>query len=325
MFRAFFGHKRWWVWAWLGSALILLGTWYKVQLSVQINDWFGAFYDSVQKALSQPGSITETSYLGLLLSFFQIAGIFVLVAVLQEFFAKHFVFRWRTAMNDFYVAHWSRLRQIEGASQRVQEDTMRFARLMETLGLGLMDSLLTLMAFLPILWTLSEKVTALPWIGPVPHSLVYVALLFAILGTVLLAGVGGKLPGLEYANQRVEAAYRKELVIGEDDPLRAAPPTLKALFTAVRTNHFRMYFHYMYFDAAKWSYLQAGVLVPYIALAPSIVAGAFTLGVMEQIARAFSQVQESFQYLVRSWSSIVELVSVFKRLRAFEKTLQDSP
>ena len=321
MFRAFFGSKRWWVWAWLGSALILMGTWYKVQLSVQINDWFGAFYDSVQKALSQPGSITEASYLGLLLSFFQIAGIFVLVAVLQEFFSKHFVFRWRTAMNDFYIAHWDRLRQIEGASQRVQEDTMRFARLMETLGLGLMDSLLTLLAFLPILWTLSEKVTALPWIGPVPHSLVYVALLFAIFGTVLLAGVGGKLPGLEYANQRVEAAYRKELVIGEDDPTRAAPPTLQDLFKAVRTNHFRMYFHYMYFDAAKWSYLQAGVLVPYIALAPSIVAGAFTLGVMEQIARAFSQVQESFQYLVRSWSSIVELVSVFKRLRAFEKAL----
>ena len=321
MFRAFFGSKRWWVWAWLGSALILMGTWYKVQLSVQINDWFGAFYDSVQKALSQPGSITEASYLGLLLSFFQIAGIFVLVAVLQEFFSKHFVFRWRTAMNDFYIAHWDRLRQIEGASQRVQEDTMRFARLMETLGLGLMDSLLTLLAFLPILWTLSEKVTALPWIGPVPHSLVYVALLFAIFGTVLLAGVGGKLPGLEYANQRVEAAYRKELVIGEDDPTRAAPPTLQDLFKAVRTNHFRMYFHYMYFDAAKWSYLQAGVLVPYIALAPSIVAGAFTLGVMEQIARAFSQVQESFQFLVRSWSSIVELVSVFKRLRAFEKAL----
>ena len=324
MFRAFFGSKRWWVWAWLGSALILMGTWYKVQLSVQINDWFGAFYDSVQKALSQPGSITEASYLGLLLSFFQIAGIFVLVAVLQEFLAKHFVFRWRTAMNDFYIAHWDRLRQIEGASQRVQEDTMRFARLMETLGLGLMDSMLTLLAFLPILWTLSEKVTALPWIGPVPHSLVYVALLFAIFGTVLLAGVGGKLPGLEYANQRVEAAYRKELVIGEDDPTRAAPPTIKDLFRAVRTNHFRMYFHYMYFDAAKWSYLQAGVLVPYIALAPSIVAGAFTLGVMEQIARAFSQVQESFQYLVRSWSSIVELVSVFKRLRAFEKTLKES-
>lgn len=323
MFRAFFGSRRWWVWAWLGSALILIGTWYKVQLSVQINDWFGAFYDSVQKALSQPGSITEASYLGLLLSFFQIAGIFVLVAVLQEFFSKHFVFRWRTAMNDFYIAHWARLRQIEGASQRVQEDTMRFARLMETLGLGLMDSLLTLLAFLPILWTLSEKVTALPWIGPVPHSLVYVALLFAIFGTVLLAGVGSKLPGLEYANQRVEAAYRKELVIGEDDPTRAAPPSLQDLFRAVRTNHFRMYFHYMYFDAAKWSYLQAGVLVPYIALAPSIVAGAFTLGMMEQIARAFSQVQESFQYLVRSWSSIVELVSVFKRLRAFEQTLQE--
>ncbi|MEZ5726922.1 MAG: SbmA/BacA-like family transporter [Burkholderiaceae bacterium] len=221
-------------------------------------------------------------------------------------------------MNDFYVANWAYVRHIEGASQRVQEDTMRFARIMEGLGVSFMRSVMTLFAFLPILWTLSEKVTELPWIGKVDHSLVFVALFSAILGTVLLAVVGVKLPGLEFHNQRVEAAYRKELVHGEDDASRADPESVRRLFADVRFNYFRLFFHYLYFDVAKWSYLQFSVLFPYIALGPTIVAGAFTLGTMQQIVRAFGKVEDSFQYLVHSWSTIVELISVFKRLRAFE-------
>jgi peptide/bleomycin uptake transporter len=90
------------------------------------------------------------------------------------------------------------------------------------------------------------------------------------------------------------------------------------LFSHVRENYFRLFFHYMYFDIAKFSYLQFGVLVPYIALGPTVVSGAITLGVMQQIVRAFGRVEMSFQFLVRSWSTIVELISVYKRLRAFE-------
>ena len=144
------------------------------------------------------------------------------------------------------------------------------------------------------------------------------AVLFALLGTVVLAAVGMKLPGLEFNNQRVEAAYRKELVHAEDDVLRGTEPVVKDLFEQVRKNYFRLFFHYMYFDVAKFSYLQFGVLVPYIALGPTVVAGAITLGAMQQIVRAFGRVEMSFQFLVRSWSTIVELISVYKRLRAFE-------
>ena len=75
----------------------------------------------------------------------------------------------------------------------------------------------------------------------------------------------------------------------------------------------------------RYGYLQASVLIPYIALAPSIVAGGLTLGVMQQVIRAFGRVENSFQYLVRSWTTIVSLISVYKRLRAFEATLQDKP
>ena len=318
MFKSFFLSRHFALWGWPGAALIFFGTWYQVQIDVAINEWFGGFYDLVQKALSAPGAITLGEFFGFLLSFGKLAGIYVLVAVFLSFYSKHWVFRWRQAMNDYYMQHWQELRHIEGASQRVQEDTKRFAFIMETLGSNMMDALMTLIAFLPILWELSKKVSEIPVFGQVDHALVYVAVLFALLGTVVLATVGIKLPGLEFNNQRVEAAYRKELVHAEDDAQRGSEPVVKDLFAHVRENYFRLFFHYMYFDVAKFSYLQFGVLVPYIALGPTVVAGAITLGVMQQIVRAFGRVEMSFQFLVRSWSTIVELISVYKRLRAFE-------
>jgi peptide/bleomycin uptake transporter len=307
-----------------GTALILVATWYKVELDVQINEWFGSFYDLIQKALSEPGSLNVAAYYQQLASFGRIAGIYMVVSVVLDFFIKHYVFRWRTAMNDFYVSHWSVVRAIEGASQRVQEDTMRFAKLMEDLGVSFMQSMLTLLAFLPILWGLSEGIRELPVIGPLPRALVWVALASAAFGTVLLGLIGFKLPGLEFENQRREAAYRKELVYGEDHADRAEPQKLAQLFSEVRRNYFRLFFHYLYFDVAKWSYLQFSVLVPYVALGPTLVAGGLTLGVMQQVVRAFGKVQESFQYLVNSWGTIIELISVYKRLRAFEQRINEA-
>jgi peptide/bleomycin uptake transporter len=207
----------------------------------------------------------------------------------------------------------------------VQEDTMRFARIVEGLGVDLVRSLMTLAAFLPILWTLSDKITEIPVLGAIPHSLVWVSLAWAGFGTLLLAVTGILLPGLEFQNQRVEAAYRKELVYGEDHPDRATPPVAASLFQQVRRNYFRLFFHYLYFDVVKWSYLQASVLVPLVAMGPTVIAGVVTLGVFQQIARAFDKVTESFQYLVMSWSTIIELISVYKRLRAFEARIHDEP
>ena len=76
-----------------------------------------------------------------------------------------------------------------------------------------------------------------------------------------------------------------------------------------------MYFHYLYFNAVKWSYLQGMVIVPYLALAPTIVTGAITLGFVQQIIRAFGRVEGSMQYILKAWPTIIELASVYKRLR----------
>ena len=321
MFK-FFTNKQWFLWSVFGSIIILSATAYIVYIDVQINKWFGEFYDVLQKALTDPGSVNLNEFLGWLYKFARLAAIYIIVLIFSDFFTSHYTFRWRTAMADFYHNQWNKAHLIEGASQRVQEDTLKFARIMEGLGVELLRSIMTLVAFLPILYTLSEKVTELPWFGQVNHSMVWVAIITALGGTILLALVGIKLPGIEYDIQKKEAAYRKVLVLGEDNLDKAASPVINNLYDGVRKIHYKMYFHYLYFNAAKWSYLQGMVIVPYIALAPTIITGAVTLGFIQQIARAFGRVESSLQYLVRSWPIIVELISVRRRLYEFEKQIE---
>lgn len=104
----------------------------------------------------------------------------------------------------------------------------------------------------------------------------------AIFGTILLATVGVKLPGLNFANQRVEAAYRKELVFGEDSADRADPPTVRELFTGVQKNYFRLYYHYTYFNLARYAYLNMVGYAPLLTMAPTILAGALTAAALSR-------------------------------------------
>ena len=324
-FWSAFSPHRWQRWSVLGSALILFTTYFGVQVSVAINAWYGPFYDMVQKGLSTPGAVSAADFYWGAVDFAGIAFLAITVGVVSLFFVSHYIFRWRTAMNDYYMLHWQKLRHIEGAAQRVQEDTMRFSSTLEQLGVSLVKSIMTLIAFLPVLFTFSEKVSELPIVGVIPHALVWAAIVWAIFGTGFLALVGIKLPGLEFNNQRVEAAYRKELVYGEDHADRAEPVTMRELFKNVRHNYFRLYFHYVYFNVARIFYLQADNIFPLLLLIPSIVAGKLTLGLMSQISNVFDQVRGSFQYLVNSWTTIIELLSIYKRLRSFEAAIDGGP
>jgi peptide/bleomycin uptake transporter len=315
----------WAHWSIPGTALIIFVTYYQVQVGVAINNWYGPFYDLVQAAVAKTRPVTAAEFYGHIIVFLEIAMVAVFIAVLNRFFVRHYIFRWRTSMNHYYIAHWPQLRKVEGASQRVQDDTMRFAASVEQLAVSLVGSVMTLIAFLPVLLKFSTVVTVLPFVGQVPHALMVAAILWSIFGSALLALAGIRLPGLSFLNQRVEAAYRKELVYGEDDPSRAEPPTLSELFSDIRRNYFRLYLNYMYFNVAQYGYLQLDSIFPSFILVPALVAGALTLGTMTQILNAFSQVSNSFQYLVNSWDYIIELLSIYKRLQGFEATIHGEP
>ena len=321
MFR-FFTTRKWFLWGWLGSAIILSSLWIQVEIDVKINEWFGEFYDMIQKALGAPNSITITEYWASLFSFITLAGIYVAVYVVVNFFTQHFLFRWRTAMVEWYHSVYEKARKIEGASQRVQEDTIKFSRMMEGLGTALIESIMILIQFIPILLGLSFGIPIF-FFGDWQYGLITGALLWTIGGTVFLIGLGWilRLVGVEYDIQKKEAAYRKILVIAEDDG-SVRPKKIEEFFDDVRKIHFLSYLRYLYFNIGRIAYLQANVLSAYVFLAPAIVAGVMTLGVMQQIIRAFGRVEGSLQYLLKAWPTIIELASVYRRLREFEKQIK---
>jgi peptide/bleomycin uptake transporter len=314
-------NKRWYWWSVVGSVTIIEVVYFDVQIGAWMNDWYGEFFNLIQAAMTTPGSVSLETMYGELTTVLYVLLPRIAVLVLNAFFIAHYLFRWRRAMTFFYLSHWQKLRHIEGASQRIQEDAQRFANIVEGLAISLISSVMTLLVFLPLLWNLSQSITELPLVGAVDGSLVWVALMSAIFGTVLLGLVGFKLPGLEFQNQRVEAAFRKELVYGEDNADRARPLSVREFFLGVQQNYFRLYGHYLYFNVARYVYLQGANFVPLIAMAPSIAAGALTFGLFQQVSNAFGQVEDSFRFLANSWTTIISLISVYKRLRAFEANI----
>ncbi|MDX1738892.1 MAG: putative transporter [Alphaproteobacteria bacterium] len=337
MFRYFFKSREWALWAWGGAATLIALLWLQVQLTVAINGWYGDFYDLLQNA----GTYVDKSDEGIALfmekliglgylrgedvphpSFLVLAFPYVFIALFTNWFTRVYGLRWREAMTFGFIPRWRNVKEeIEGSSQRIQEDCNRFARIVESLGLQIVRAIMTLIAFIPILWDLSEKVDV-PILRDIEGSLVWGALIVSLGGLAISWFVGAKLPGLEYNNQKVEAAFRKDLVLAEDNKQTyARQETLLELFTGIRFNYQRLYLHYGYFDLWITSYDQFMVVVPYLVMGPGLFTGAMTLGVMVQVSNAFQKVHGGFALFLHNWTTITELRSIYKRLSEFEDNL----
>ena len=337
MLKSFFLEKKWRLWSWGGLLLLIVSLWFQVQMTVAINTWYKKFYDLLQNAgdyVDKPQEGIKLFFSQLIsldyilngfegdLSFVVIAFPYIFLAIFTGWFTRIYGLRWREAMTFNYIPKWQAVEsEIEGASQRIQEDCNRFARIIESLGLQVIRALMTLIAFIPILWTLSEKVD-IPILKDIDGSLVWFTLIISLGGIVISWFVGIKLPGLEYKNQRVEAAFRKDLVLGEDDKKNyAQTETLLELFTGIRFNYHRLYLHYGYFDGWMTTYDQFMIIAPYLIMGPGLFTGLITLGVMVQVSNAFSRVHGGFALFLHNWTTITELRSIWKRLSEFERNL----
>ena len=338
MLKSFFLEKKWRLWSWGGLFLLIVSLWFQVQMTVAINTWYGKFYDLLQNAgdyVDKPQEGIQLFFSQLIsleyilngfegeLSFVVIAFPYIFLAIFTGWFTRIYGLRWREAMTFNYIPKWQAVeKEIEGASQRIQEDCNRFARIIESLGLQVIRALMTLIAFIPILWTLSSKVD-IPILRDIEGSLVWFTLIISLGGIVISWFVGIKLPGLEYNNQRVEAAFRKDLVLGEDDKKNyAQTETLLELFTGIRFNYHRLYLHYGYFDGWMTTYDQFMIIAPYLIMGPGLFTGLITLGVMVQVSNAFSRVHGGFALFLHNWTTITELRSIWKRLSEFERNLE---
>ena len=318
MWRSFFTEKKWLLWSWGGFSFIILSLLAQTYIDVKINEWYKGFYDLLQKA---PERELSEFYDGIKL-FMKLAIPYVVIYTITNYFTRLWAFRWREAMTFSYMPYWRAVdAKVEGASQRIQEDAMNFAKIVESLGLQIVRAIMLLIAFLPILWGLSSNVV-IPFFKDLTGSLVWVSLVASLGGLIISWIVGIKLPGLEYNNQKVEAAFRKELVYGEDDRRNYAQgPTILQLFTGIKFNYHRLFLHYGYFDLWAIWYRQLFVIVPFLIMAPGLFTAAFTLGVMMQVVNAFGEVKDAFSVFLYNWTRITELRSIHKRLAEFEAAI----
>ncbi|QWU79527.1 long-chain fatty acid ABC transporter, fused permease and ATPase components, SbmA family [Campylobacter novaezeelandiae] len=276
-------------------------------------------------------------FYSLIIIFLCIALPYVIIATINIYFASIYAFKWREAMTFDYLKFWKQKDDnIEGSSQRIQEDIYNFSKIVEQLGLAFIKALMTLIAFIPILWTLSDQIShslsqnlskdsLFYFLVNLDGFLVYIALLISLGGLIISWFIGIKLPGLEYNNQKAEAAFRKELVFAEDNRKQYAKnETMIELFIGLKFNYHRLFLHYGYFNIWLILFKQILVIVPFLIIAPSLFTGAIGLGVVMQINNAFDQVRTSFSVFIENWTTITQLRSIYKRLNEFEKNISYS-
>tara|TARA_Y100000590_G_C15647434_1_gene987416 strand:+ start:394 stop:1392 length:999 start_codon:yes stop_codon:yes gene_type:complete len=318
MLKSFFLNKKWALWAWGGFTFIIGSLLAQTWIDVKINEWYKGFYDLLQK----PTENDISDFWDGIFTFLKLAIPYVIIYTVTNYFTRLYAFRWREAMTFAYMPYWREIdAKVEGASQRIQEDCMNFAKIVESIGLQVVRAIMLLIAFTPILWGLSSNVI-LPWLKDINGSLVWISLTTSLGGILISWLVGYKLPGLEYNNQVVEAAFRKELVYGEDDRVNyVQPPTILELFAGIKFNYHRLFLHYGYFDLWVILYNQVMVIVPYIIMGPGLFAGSMTLGILIQTSSAFREVHSSFSLFINNWTRITELRSIFRRLNEFEMAI----
>lgn len=331
MLRQFFlsSDRRTAVWAWVGLLSFLAHQMYRAYLKYQINDWYESFYDSLQahsassgeEPLPQQEALRSQIYTELI-DFCFIVLPAVVVHPVATYVRSRWCYSWRLALTRSYLQHWNSDREcVEGASQRVQEDAARFAAGVYSFVSMLLESGLTMAVFLPILYDLDPQ-------------LLYVALGTAVGGIGVSAFVGKHLVSLENANQRVEASFRKQLVLLETDAtlvLRAdgrVLPSFGSTLASLTDNYMRLYAHFAALNFWLGSWDQAAVVLPYLLAAPKLFPlgdeEVWSLGRVVQATNAFSKIFDSINVVSDSFMAINEWRSVLARLRGFEASQKEA-
>ena len=308
-----------------------------VFLTVLFNRWNNVFYNALQEK-NQAVFIYQIGYFCVLATFW------VGLKVYQTYLNQWLQIRWRRWMTGRYLSGWLhdanhyRMQLLGDAAdnpdQRIAEDTQRFVEQTLTLGIGLLSSVVTLASFVVILWGLSNE-APLHLFGndiEIPGYLVWGALIYAMLGTVLTHLIGRPLVGLNFQQQRFEADFRFNLVRARENAeqialLRGEPAErtrLLSRFALVVENWLGIMSRTKKVTAFTSSYSQAAVIFPYVLVAPAYFADKIQLGGMMQTASAFGSVQDSLSFFISSYRTLAEWQSVVQRLAGFEVSIENA-
>jgi vitamin B12/bleomycin/antimicrobial peptide transport system ATP-binding/permease protein len=322
---------------WPGRALLAAVVFLElasVFLNVQFNAWNARFYNAVQE---KNWDVFKSE----LLYFCGLAVLFIVAAVYQLYLQQWLRIRWRTWLTHRYLARWLyrgthyRMRTVgdpaDNPDQRIAEDLELFTLRTLELSIGVLNAVVTLASFIIILWQLSNE-AGVPLFGTdihIPGYLVWVALLYAIVGTYITHLIGNVLALLNFNQQRFEADFRYHLVrIRENGEQVALLEGSEVERTKLGGRFARLVVNFRNIMTAQkrlsWftsGYNQASIVFPYVVVSPAYFAGTIPLGILFQTASAFNQVQNAFSFFVRAYATLAEYRSVVLRLSGFETAI----
>ncbi|WP_206950915.1 ABC transporter ATP-binding protein/permease [Trinickia acidisoli] len=305
---------------------------------VAINVWFNQWSAKFNNALVSK----DVPQFWRQLTLFVIAAfIFITLAVYRVYLRQMLEFRWRQWLTNRYLRAWlgerafyriERDRLADNPDQRISDDLQSFASNTLELSLGILSTIVTLFSFITILWTiagpLTLKLAGASW--TIPGYMVWVAAIYAIAGSYVIHKVAHPLVSITYQQQRVEADFRFGLIrlrenseqIALYDGMRTEEGSALNVFARIRDNWWRVMKYTRRLNFASIFYGQAAIIFPTLVASPRYFAGAFTFGVLMQIADAFSTVSNSFSWFINNYSSLVEWRATVNRLREFGRVIQ---
>jgi putative ATP-binding cassette transporter len=305
-----------------------------VAINVLLNQWNQRFYNALQER-NWDSFVYELTY------FSVIAAIFIVLAVYQLYLNQWLQIRWRAWMTRRYLGEWLhdanhyRMQLLGDAAdnpdQRLTDDVKLFVDRTLNIGIGLLSSVVTLGSFVVILWGLSAA-APLHLFGEaynIPGYLVWGALVYAIIGTLLTHLIGRPLIRLDFMQQRYEADFRFNLVRVRENAeqialLQGEPAERGQLlrrFGLVVDNWIAIMIRTKKVTAFTASYSQASTVFPFILVAPAYFADKIQLGGMMQTASAFGSVQGALSFFVSAYRSLAEWRAVVIRLEGFEAAI----
>jgi len=332
--RPYFASERRWQAIGLLAAVVALNL-VTVYVDVLINAFQRDFFNALENR-------DEAEFRRQLWRFAGLAFAFILVAVYKFYLTQLFELRWRAWLTERYVDGWLSQRAYyrlelggptaDNPDQRIAEDIRLFTEYTVSLTMGLLNSVVTLASFVGILWVVSGPLTlALFGVSvTIPGYMVWVALLYAVVGSVLSHAIGRPLIGLNFAQQRFEADFRYGLVrvrehaesvalYGGEPQERAA---LLARFGRVVVNWWALVRAQKRLIWAQSLYGQVAVVFPFVVAAPRYFGGPLKLGDVMQIANAFGHVQGALSWFVDAYASLATWKATTDRLLSFDDAMQ---
>lgn len=307
-----------------------------VFLTVLINDWYKEFWDVLQ-------SYQFDQFWPLVGKFSLIAFIYISIGVYAVYLQQMLQIKWRTWLTNKYLNDWLHNRayyklklfgrDMDNPDQRISEDINQFVTLTLNLSLGMLKQVISLVAFIVILWNLSGIFTV-P-VGSYEFTIygymVWISLFYSIIGTYLTHKVGRKLINLNYEQQKYEADFRFAMMRVRENSesiafYRGEQPEKLGFsnrFANVIKNFWGIMNRQKLLNAFTVGYSQLAIIIPIMLAAPRWFAMEVQVGWIMQVLNAFSKVQEAMSYLVDSYATIAQWCSVVRRLAGFDEHIQE--